>query len=82
MYKIIGIVLACVALSGCTDASYGKLVALGNSATITCYSGGVETYSGKSTGKIQSEAQSDGYYFRDQSGAIMEVSGDCVITYD
>jgi hypothetical protein len=37
-------------------------------------------YEGRSTGKIKSEAQSDGYYFIEKgSGKLMEVSGNCVI---
>ena len=34
-------------------------------------------------GKVQSEANSDGYFFKDKaSEKLMKVSGDCVITYD
>ena len=68
---------------GCTDARWGKFTALGNPASVLCYSGGKLIYSGKSTGKVVSEASSDGYFFRDaKSGKVMEVSGNCVITYD
>lgn len=70
-------------LVGCTDASRGKITSLGSSATIKCYSGGTLIYDGRSTGKVRSEAQSDGYYFRDEATSKMkEVSGDCDITYD
>lgn len=69
-------------VSSCTDAGWGKLAALGDSAKIECWSGGKIIYSGRSTGKIKSEQSSDGYFFKDQlTGNFMEVSGNCVITY-
>lgn len=72
-----------LALSGCTDAEWGKVTALGNSATVECWSGDTKIYEGKSSGKVLSEANSDGYYFRDTAtGHVMEVSGNCIITYD
>jgi hypothetical protein len=58
----------------------GKLAAYGKSRSIKCYSGAKMIYEGRSTGKIKSEAQSDGYYFIEKgSGKLMEVSGNCVI---
>ena len=66
---------------GC-DATIGKLTSLGKSAEITCYSGNTIIYKGKSSGKVLSEANSDGYYFKDsKTGQMMEVCGNCVITY-
>ena len=66
---------------GC-DASIGKLKALGYNANVKCYSGGVLTYEGISTGRVQSSEQSDGYYFVDESDRkLKEVSGECIITY-
>ena len=70
-------------LWGCTDAQMAKFGGLGNEAKVKCWSGGHVIYEGTSTGKVQSEANSDGYFFKDKaSGKLMEVSGDCVITYD
>lgn len=67
----------------CTDAKFSKLTNIGNSATIKCYSGGTLIYDGKSTGKISSEENSDGYFFKEQgTGKLKEVSGNCDITYD
>lgn len=75
--------IAClISVTGCTDATWGKLEALGNGATIQCYSGGQLIYEGRATGKIKSEGQSDGYYFRATDGHVIEVNADCVITYD
>ena len=66
---------------GCTDARWDKLTSFGQARAIECYSGGKLIYSGKSTGKINSEEASDGYFFRDsQTGKLMEVSGDCILT--
>jgi len=68
-------------LLGC-DASIGKLTALGDSASVQCWSGGKLIFDGRSTGKVLSEESSDGYFFKDESdGKFKEVSGNCVITY-
>jgi hypothetical protein len=51
-------------------------------ARVTCYSGGEVVYDGFSTGKVRSEANSDGYNFKDShTGRLREVSGDCDIDY-
>jgi len=81
--KFIPIIMICLLALGCTDATFGKFASLGNSAHVKCYSGGELIYEGNSTGKVISEQSSDGYFFRDQqSGDMMEVSGNCVITYN
>lgn len=73
---------AALTLAGCTDGLMGKLSAYNGSATIECYSAEKLIYTGKSTGKIASEANSDGYFFIDRSnGKLTEVSGNCVIIY-
>ena len=67
-------------LAGCTDAEMAALGALGDSGTIICYSGGQVIYDGKSTGKILTETNSDGWLFRDAAThQLVRVSGDCVI---
>ena len=69
-------------VSGCTDARWGKMQALGGSASVKCYSGTRLIYEGQSTGKVVSEANSDGYNFVDsKTKKLMEVSGNCVILY-
>lgn len=77
---------ACLSLIlafGCTDAEWSKMTALGDSATVECWSGGKLIYKGVSTGKVLSEETSDGYFFRDTAdGKLKEVSGNCVITYE
>lgn len=76
------ILVASVALSGCSDAQMGKFMALGNSAKVTCYSGGVVVYDGVSSGKIENQENSDGYYFTPKGESLaIEVSGDCIVKY-
>jgi hypothetical protein len=76
------LILCPFVLLGCTDAAFSKLTNFGGSATVRCYSGGTLIYEGKSTGKVISEAQSDGYAFRDAADRkLKEVSGDCIIDY-
>tara|TARA_R110001606_G_scaffold134259_1_gene270604 strand:- start:17616 stop:17873 length:258 start_codon:yes stop_codon:yes gene_type:complete len=72
-----------ITLTACTDATMGKLTSLGDSASVKCWSGGTLIFDGKSTGKVQSEKSSDGYFFKDaKDNKFKEVSGNCVITYD
>ena len=82
MKKLLVLSVATVSLIGCTDAEMSRLFSFGDSAKVTCYSGGEVIYSGYSTGKIKSEENSDGYFFKDKkTGSLMEVSGNCVIVY-
>jgi len=76
------IIVAMLGLSGCTDRFMGKVSAYGGKAHIECYSGTKLIYEGTSTGKISSEANSDGYSFVSQkTQKLTEVSGNCVIEY-
>lgn len=77
----ISIICGLIFSIGCTDAERSKLYSFGNSHSVKCYSGGVVIYDGIASGKVLSEENSDGYYFKDEkSGRLMEVSGNCVIT--
>jgi len=68
--------------SGCTDAYFGKLKSLGNSAHVRCWSGGQLIVDTTSSGKIHSEANSNGYYFVERStGEMIEVDADCIFRY-
>lgn len=73
------IVLLLIILTGCSDGFVGKLQSFGAKRSIECYSGGKLIYKGTSSGKISSEANSDGYYFLVEPGKLLEVSGNCVI---
>ena len=80
---IILVGLLALSTTACTDAEMAKLTALGDTATIECYSGEKLIFSSKSTGKVSSEPSSDGYFFKDaKDGKLKEVSGNCIITYD
>jgi len=83
MKKVLLLIAVSLLMLGCTDASMSRISSYGNSAKITCYSGGKIIYEGRSTGKIKSETSSDGYFFKDASDNLLkEVSGNCVIAYD
>ena len=67
-------------LGACTDAQYGNLSSLGEPAIVDCYSGGKRIYHGRTSGKLQSETGSDGWYFIEVGGAhLVRVSGQCII---
>lgn len=65
---------------GCTDATFSKWRNLNSSAKITCISGGKVVLDTESTGKVQSEKNSDGYYFVEKStNDSLEVSCETII---
>ena len=76
---------------GCTDAQYGKYAVLGNSAEVTCLSGGVVFFRARSTGAVSNEQNSDGFFAKwtdlDAEGKpsgkpyYASISGDCKIVY-
>jgi len=74
------LLLSLVLVVSCTEAQYEKATKIGSGAHIICYSGGKTIYDGYSTGAVGSEAQSDGYFFKDKkTKRLMEVSGNCVL---
>ena len=78
----LALIVTQVGILGCTDGSRAKFSAYGGAAKIKCYSGDTLIFEGESTGKINSEANSDGYYFVDKSdNKLKEVSGNCIIEY-
>jgi hypothetical protein len=79
--KLIALSIAVLTLAGCTDSMRSKWGGLGNSFKVEMYSGGQLVRSWVSTGKVLSETNSDGYYFKDkETGKLVEVAGDVVIT--
>lgn len=73
--------LALIFLTGCTDATMSGISAYGQAHHIKQFSGGQLIGEWDSTGKVQNEAQSDGYYFEDaKTHKIVEVSGTVQIT--
>jgi hypothetical protein len=74
------LILGLYILTGCTGASIAKFESLGSKHKITLYSGGVAVRTWHSTGYIQNEEHSDGFYFKDDaSGKLIRVSGQIVI---
>ena len=55
--------LALIVLAGCYDAQLASIGAIGSEASVKCYSGGQLIYEGKSTGRVSSTSQSDGWEF-------------------
>lgn len=80
MNKALIAVVVALTLTACTDAKMKQLTTLGEPGEIVCYSGTLEIYKGKSTGKISTEQGSDGWYFQESgTGKLIRVSGACVI---
>ena len=66
---------------GCSDTDLASMKSIGDPGHIRCFSGGQVIYEGDSTGKIETETQSDGWKFMDaKTQRLVRVSGDCVIT--
>lgn len=73
--------ISTIFMVSCTDAKQEKLFNYGNEFKIEMYSGGQLVRTWISTGKVNSEQGSDGYYFKDKAtGKLVEVTGDVVIT--
>jgi uncharacterized lipoprotein NlpE involved in copper resistance len=83
MKKYIISVLAIVlvaALSGCSNASQAKINAWSKSHKVSLYSGGIQVGQWVTTGKVENEQQSDGFYFQDSvNGKVIRISGDVII---
>lgn len=76
-------VSAAILFSACTDTAQASLGAYGTPATITCYSGGQAVFTARSTGRVMSSNQSDGWNFKDaMTGKFTRVSGDCVVVHE
>ena len=72
---------ALFAFASCTDAQRAKVGGLGDEFKVEMYSGGKLVRTWTSTGKVSNEKNTDGYYFKDKdTGKLIEVSGDVVIT--
>jgi hypothetical protein len=81
MKKFIFLILIALVLSisACTDAQIAQNAGLGKRHKVTLYSCGQAIKSWTSTGAIQSEQASDGYFFMDeQTGGLIRVTGDVV----
>lgn len=69
-------------ITGCTDVERAQISALGDPASVKCWSATEVIFEGRSTGVVTSPEGSDGYRFMDAAtGKLVEVSGNCVINY-
>lgn len=81
MTKYIIASIAALSFCSCSDASKARLTGYGGEYKVEMFSGGQLVRSWISSGKVQSEHESDGYYFNDKvTGKLVEVAGDIVIT--
>lgn len=77
------ILLSLSLLTSCSNAEWSAFNAWGKRHVVKCWSGGVLIYEGSTTGKIENEEHSDGYYFQEEkSGKLVMVSGNCLITVE
>lgn len=56
------IILLILSNIGCTDATVSKYTTLGRKAEVVCLNGGKVYFHGISTGRVENESQSNGYY--------------------
>ena len=79
---ILALSLVLLTMASCTDASMAKLGGLGDEFKVEMINcDGSVARSWISSGKVLSEANSDGYFFKDkESGKLIEVTGRLVIT--
>lgn len=83
LLTIIGVSLIMFSLTGCYDAQIANITAIAQPHTVICWSGGKVSYKGKSTGKVTTLSNSDGWQFMEQkSGKLVRISGDCIIKVD
>lgn len=76
------VLISSLSLASCTDAKRSKMLGHGSTfkvELINCDGTVAKTWI--STGKVSSEASSDGYFFKDsESGNLVEVTGTIIIT--
>lgn len=76
----IAVVCGGLVCGGCSDANKAAMSAWGKKHRVMLYSGGVKIGQWTTSGKIENESKSDGYYFRDDAtGKVVMVDGDVVI---
>lgn len=79
--KLLVLSVIAVASFGCTDAKFSRATNFGQSADVTCYSGGKAVYQGQSTGKLIN-LEGDGISFVEKgSDDLLELRMDCMVRY-
>ena len=81
MKKLIALLITAALFVSCTSAQRSKITGYGGNFKVEMYSGGQKVRELTSSGKVLSEEASDGYYFTEsETGKLIEVAGDLVIT--
>lgn len=80
MKKLVFAIALIFSMTACSDAEKAAWGALGEKHRVTLYSGGQKVGEWTTTGKIENESSSDGYYFNDEkTGKLVSVTGTLVI---
>lgn len=78
---VLALAVLCCTLWACSDANIADIKAMRNGHHVELYSGGVRVRTWESTGMIENEGRSDGYYFMDSATKkLIRISGTVVIT--
>jgi hypothetical protein len=78
---IVIILMATAGVCSCKDATWSQMKSLGSRHRVTLYGcDGKIIHQWIATGNVSNQAQSDGWYFKDEaSGKLVEVAGTLVI---
>lgn len=80
MKKLLPLMLAAILLAGCTDAEWSKSTRFNAKYRVTVWSGGKSVATYVSTGAVESEEHTDGWFFRDSASQLLvRVSGTVTI---
>lgn len=79
-FLLTGLVVSFLGVAGCTDAQQAKREAYGYENVIIRYSGGKRVEEYVSTGRVETEEHSDGWFFREKhTGKAIRISGGVTI---
>ena len=81
-FKILTVLTILLLITSCTDATRAKIGGYGDEFKVEMINcDGTVAREWISSGKVQSEKSSDGYYFNDKlTGKLIEVTGRMIIT--
>lgn len=74
--------LAFSALAGCTDAERSRIMSYGDTAKITCYSGGRVVFEDYSTGKVLQSPSGGLIYESKTTGKHARAYADCIMVVE
>lgn len=74
--------LALSALTACTDAERSRLLSYGDTAKITCYSGGKAIFEDYSTGKVLQSPSGGLIYESKLTGKHTRAYADCIMVVE